>query len=250
MGALVLGATLGAALGCAHPMGFQHYGNFSQMMHSGQASGQVALSELGREPGVWGVGALADLRGEVIQIDGKLLVSPGSDPQGRVQPAGAQATATLFASARVNEWSTVPVPSTMDQAQFEAFVKAQAQARKLDTEQAFVFRVTGEYSQLTWHVVTGEKPTGAAAGHSPQGHGGHGSHGSGHANQQSGLTIFRHPQVSGQLVGVYSGARLEGVVTHPGERFHLHYIDNGMTVSGHVDQYTVRAGSMLWVPMN
>ncbi len=91
---------------------------------------------------------------------------------------------------------------------------------------------------------------GVAAGHSPQGHGSHGSHGSGHANQQSGLSIFRHPQASGQLVGIYSGGRLEGVVTHPGERFHLHYIDDGMTVSGHVDQYTVRAGSMLWVPMN
>lgn len=242
-----LGAlALGAGLAWAQPMGFQHHGNFTQMMRSGQAAGQVALSQLEGVPGVWGVGALAGLRGEVIQVDGRVLVSPGSDPQGRVQPPSAQASATLWASARVSEWAQVPVPSAMGQPQFEAFVQEQARAWKLDVEQPFVFRVTGGYSHLIWHVVTGEKPAGAAAVHSPQGHG---SHGGDHANQPSGQTVFRNPQASGQLVGVYSGAQLEGVVSHAGERFHLHYIDDGMKVSGHVDQYTVRAGSMLWVPL-
>lgn len=245
-----LGAlALVAGLAWAQPMGFQHHGNFTQMMRSGQAVGQVALSPLEGVPGGWGVGALADLRGEVIQVDGRVLVSHGSDPQGRVQPPGAQASATLWASARVSGWAQVPVPATMGQPQFEAFVQEQAQARKLDLEQPFVFRVTGGYSHLIWHVVTGEKPAGAAGGRTPQGDGGHGSHVSGHANQASGQTVFRNPRASGQLVGIYSGAQLEGVVSHAGERFHLHYIDDGMNVSGHVDQYTVRAGSMLWVPL-
>jgi hypothetical protein len=30
----------------------------------------------------------------------------------------------------------------------------------------------------------------------------------------------------------------------------VHYIDKNMTVSGHVDQYSVRAGSTLWLPKN
>jgi alpha-acetolactate decarboxylase len=237
---------LGAGIAWAQPMGFQHHGNFTQMMRSGQAAGQVALSQLDSAPGVWGVGALADLRGEVIQVDGRVLVSLGSDAQGQVVPAGGRASATLWASARVSEWAQVPVPSNMGQSQFEAFVKEQAQMHKLDLEQPFVFRVTGDYSHLIWHVVTGDKPEGAAGGHSPQAHG---SHGGGHANQQSGLKVFRYPQASGQLVGVYSGAQLEGVVSHAGERFHLHYIDDGMKISGHVDQFTVRAGSSLWVPL-
>lgn len=241
-----LGAlALWGGLAWAQPMGFQHHGNFTQMMRSGQAAGQVALSQLDTAPGTWGVGALADLRGEVIQVDGRLLVSLGSDPQGRVALPDAQASATLWASARVSGWAQIPVPSNMDQAQLEAFVKAQAQALKLDVEQPFVFRVTGDYAHLIWHVVTGEQPAGAAGGHAAQGHGGHGG---GHANQQSGLKVFRQPQASGQLVGVYSGAKLEGVVSHAGERFHLHYIDAGQRVSGHVDQYSVRAGATLWMP--
>ncbi|MCU0943337.1 MAG: acetolactate decarboxylase, partial [Hydrogenophaga sp.] len=129
---------------------------------------------------------------------------------------------------------------------FEAFVRKQAQSRQLDVEQPFVFRVTGDYAHLIWHVVTGENTGGSAGAHSSHGHG---RHGGGHANKQSGMKVFRNPAASGQLVGVYSGARLEGVVSHPGERFHLHYIDDGMTMSGHVDQYSVRAGATLWLPV-
>jgi alpha-acetolactate decarboxylase len=64
------------------------------------------------------------------------------------------------------------------------------------------------------------------------------------------MKVFRNPQANGQLVGVYSGAKLEGIVSHPGEHFHVHYIDKDMNMSGHVDQYTVRAGATLWLPKN
>jgi hypothetical protein len=132
----------------------------------------------------------------------------------------------------------------------EAFYKAvqkavddeQAKGRQIDLDQPFAFRITGSYSHLIWHVVTGGKPAGAAA-HGAQGHGGHG----GHANQQAGMKVFRSPQAEGQLVGIYSGARLEGVVSHPGERFHIHFVDAALKVSGHVDQYRVKSGSTLWL---
>jgi len=50
-------------------------------------------------------------------------------------------------------------------------------------------------------------------------------------------------------VAVYSGVQLEGVVSHPGERFHLHYADAGLSRSGHVDRYGVGAGAMLRLPV-
>ena len=70
----------------------------------------------------------------------------------------------------------------------------------------------------------------------------------GHANQKSGMKLFRQPVATGQLVGVYSGDKLEGVVSHPGEKFHVHYIDNDLKVSGHVDQYNIKANSVLLLP--
>lgn len=246
---LILAAiAMAATLAWAQPMGFRHYGHFMHMMHTGETAGQVQLSKLDTASGVWGVGALADLKGEIIQVDGKLLVSLGSDAQGKVHPPKSNDSAVLWASAKVNQWVSAKVLSDMSQAQFEAFTKEQAKAQKLDLEQPFVFRVSGEYAHLIWHVVTGEKS--ASGGHGAHGHGAQGGHGGGHVNQQSGMKVFRNPQANGQLIGVYSGAKLEGIVSHPGERFHVHYIDNDMTVSGHVDQYTVRAGATLWLPKN
>jgi alpha-acetolactate decarboxylase len=92
-------------------------------------------------------------------------------------------------------------------------------------------------------VLTGEKPQPGAGAHGAHGHA------AGHANKKSGMEVFRNPVASGQLVGVYSGEKLEGIVSHPGERFHIHYIDDAKTVSGHVDQYNVRKGATLWLPI-
>jgi len=251
---LIATMTLAASAAIAQVQDFKHFGNFKHMMQSGETTGQVLLSELPASAGVWGVGALAGLKGEIIQIDGKLLVSLGTDPKGAVLPPKANDSAVLWASAKVTDWDSAKVPTDMTQAQFEAFVTQQATARKIDLTQPFIFRVTGNYAHLIWHVVTGERPSGDAlqkSGHGASaasgGHGGHGGH-SGHANAQSGMKLFRSPLSAGQLVGVYSGDKLEGMITHPGEKFHLHYIDNDLKVSGHVDQYTVKAGSVLLLP--
>jgi hypothetical protein len=50
-------------------------------------------------------------------------------------------------------------------------------------------------------------------------------------------------------VGVYSGPALEGVVSHPGERLHIHYVDAAAAASGHVDRFSVGAGAVLKLPL-
>lgn len=224
------------------PFGFVHHGNFQRMMQAGDTAGQVALAALAQQGGSWGVGATAGLKGEIVQIDGRLLVSPGSDPHGRVRLPQDGEEAVLFASGRVQAWQDVVVPRDLDSAAFESFVQERAQALGLVRDQPFVFRVEGRFPHLLWHVVTGEKGPGG-------GHSGHGGHDAGHANQRSDMRVFRQPGASGQLIGIYSGAALEGAVSHPGERFHIHYADSGATVSGHVDRYSVAEGAVLRLPL-
>ncbi len=231
-----------AALATARPFDFVHVGNFQRMTQGGDSAGQVELRALPQGTGHWGLGATAGLQGEIVQLDGRLLVSPGSDAQGRTRPPEAQEQALLFAAARVAAWRDVVVPSDLDAAAFEAFLRQQAPTVGLSTEQPFVFRVEGRFPHLLWHVVTGEAP---AAG-SP---GGHGGHGAGHANARSGMRVFRQPGASGQLVGVYSGPALEGVVSHPGERLHIHFTEADATVSGHVDRFSIAAGAVLKLPL-
>jgi len=244
---LALGlVTAGLAIAASLPFELIHAGNFKRMIHTGDTAGRAAVSSLPQAPGTWGVGATAGLKGEIIQIDGQLLVSPGSAERGAVRAPVPGEEVVLWASARVVEWAEMPVPQNMDEAAFESYVRQQAQARGLSLEQPFPLRVKGEFPRLRWHVVTGEKPATAAAGSG--GHEGHGAHG-GHANAQTGMKVFHDPGAKGQLVGIYSGAALEGVVSHPGERLHLHYVNDQATASGHVDAYAVAAGAVLMLPV-
>ncbi len=240
----VIGTLLvaGWAVASTLPFAFVHHGSFQRMVHSGNTSGQVALAAIAQQGGTWGVGATAGLKGEIVQIDGRLLVSPGSDEQGRLRSPQEGEQAVLFASGRVQDWQDIAVPRDMDAAKFEAFVQERAVALGMALDQPFVFRVEGRFPHLLWHVVTGEPGPGG-------GQAGHGGHGGGHANQRSDLRLFRQPGASGQLIGVYSGAALEGVVSHPGERFHLHFADRDASVSGHVDRYSVAAGAVLKLPL-
>jgi alpha-acetolactate decarboxylase len=238
----------GAASASGAPFDFTHHGHFQRMMHTGQTAGQVALSAMPQPAGTWGVGATAGLKGEIVQIDGRLLVSPGSDEQGRVRPPQDGEQAVLFASGRVQAWQEVAVPRDMDAAAFEAFVQDQARALGIAPDQPFVFRVEGRFPHLLWHVVTGEPGSGDGHGAHNR-HGGHGGHGGGHANQRTDMRLFHQPEARGQLIGIYSGAALAGVVSHPGERFHVHYADAQATVSGHVDRYSVAAGAVLKLPL-
>jgi hypothetical protein len=221
---------------------FTAVGNFKRMNHTGDTGGQVRLADLPQSAGSWGMGALAGLKGELLLRDGRLLVSRGDDPLGRVTAAQAGDEAVLFAAARVRQWAEVPLPSDMSQRQFEAFVLEQAKALGLDGREPFPFLVQGRYPRLTWHVLTGQPARGVD--HAGHGHG-HGGGGGGGAGKR----LFEQPGAGGELVGMYSGVEFEGVVSHPGERFHIHYADDAARVSGHVDAYAVARGGLLRLPL-
>jgi alpha-acetolactate decarboxylase len=59
---------------------------------------------------------------------------------------------------------------------------------------------------------------------------------------------FSGAEAEGRLIGFYSGEELEGVVSHPGERFHVHYAGEDLQISGHLDSFGVRKGATLFLP--
>lgn len=106
----------------------------------------------------------------------------------------------------------------------------------LDEKQPFPFVVEGHNPALNWHVVTAAAPA-------------PGQHGGADANRHTATHVFDQPQASGRLASIYSGEALEGVVSHPGERFHVHFVDLSPGFSRHVDAYAVARGATLKLPL-
>jgi alpha-acetolactate decarboxylase len=221
------------------PAGVQAFGSFKRLAHTGDTAAKIALREVPATAGTYAVGALTGLRGEVLLWDGKLSVTRGHSPEGRTEAAVADDSATLLALAQVRAWDEVVVPADMKQPEFEAFVVKQAAARGLNSAEPFPFLVRGEFPAVLWHVVTG------AAG---SGHGDAGAHGGTHAQGHARNRVFDERNAAGVILGFYSGDALEGVISHPGERFHVHYAARDFSRSGHVDGYTVRGGAVLSLP--
>lgn len=233
---LILAAFVVTTPYAAEPFAIQTYGSFKQMSHTGETAGVVKLSALGNAKGAFGVGAIAGMRGEILLWDGKLLVSRGHSAKGETGPATATDEAVLFIGGKVDAWQEVPVTSDMTQAQFESFALASAKKLGLQSDKAFPFAVRSDKLNVTWHVVTGAAPA--------SGRHGSGMHDQGHAQAKT----FRETGVSGTLLGFHTGAALEGIASHPGERFHVHYANPDMSVSGHVDEYRVPGGATLMLP--
>lgn len=214
------------------------HGNFRHMMHTGETDGTVALDTL-TVPSSWGVGATAGLRGEVVIRDGAVLVSRGDDPDARLTPPEAGEQAVILAFGTVEDWQSVAIPHDMVPDRLTHFIEMQAQSLGLDTQGGFPVRIEGSFPQLVWHVVTGEAPA----------HGGHGTgHVGGHANSKSGMNLYDEARATGEIIGVYTGADLEGIASHPGERLHLHFVSADGTRSGHVDEIKISAGATLMLP--
>ena len=210
------------------------YGNFKRMVHTSDTSGKVALASIARSAGTYGVGALADLTGEILIWDGKFFVPLGETASGATQPPGTNDQAALLVTARVRGWYEAQVIQDMTQQEFEQFVINIARSKGIDINSPFPFIVFGEVTGYTWHVVTGKATR----------HGGGAQHGQGHATHRT----FTGTKTRGKLVGFYSAEEQEGVITHPGERFHVHYADDDLKTSGHLDNFGIAKGAKLLLP--
>jgi len=219
------------------PFEVNAYGSFTHMMHSGDTSPNVSLAGFDGQRGVYGVGAMQGLRGEVLIWDGRVLISRGHATDGATSAVNDSDQATLLATANVKHWREIAIPADMTQPQFEGFVKEQGRKAGLPADKPFPFIVKGPVLNYAWHVVAGPMAAGAAM---------HKASNPAHARLREFMGV-RFDQAL--LLGFYSGPDMEGAITHPGEQFHVHLADADLRSSGHVDRYGVGRAATLLLPV-
>jgi acetolactate decarboxylase len=218
---------LAAALCCTacatpeapRPAALRTWGSLREALRDGQTQGRVTLSSV-TAPGVYGVGAMAGLDGEITIVDGEPLVSRVRDGRVRTERSAA-GEATLLVTAQVSAWRDVAVTADVDPSQLDEFLAQSAEAAGLDPDAPFPFVIDGELRHLRLHVIAGECPIRARMlGAEPKS-----------------PPFARHfDRVRGKLVGIHA-RNASGVLTHHGSAVHLHAVVGHHELTGH-DEFT------------
>jgi hypothetical protein len=209
------------------PYDVETFGAFRNLVMRGDFSPKVNLADVMAKHPTTGVGALADALGEITIHDGKLIVSYGDGP-----PTGTSPTsAALLATASVDEWQSVPVPSDVPPEEIESFISMAAKSHGIDPAASFPFEVRGNIGPYAMHVNAA--PTKSEHG--------------------MGLPMAVTVQNSGErldslVAGLYVSADLMGIATHGGEHTHSHWVSIDMARTAHLDRWGLKAGAFLLIP--
>lgn len=231
------------------PFAFSVYGAFQRMMHAQDFSSKAQLGAVMQGGATEAVGAVSGLRGEITAIDGKLLVTYGAPCATCGHPG--EDSATLLATAKVAAWHhPIKLPSNLTAKALDDFIIAEAKKAGLDMNKPFPIRMTGTLTGVKMHVLRG--PGGPAKGHSS----GHAAaqaarHATGHRMGHGAIdqTDIAAERIDGTVVGFYAPAPLQGIVTHPGDPFHYHWVDAARTKTAHLDVFGMQAGAELQLPV-
>lgn len=184
-------------------------------MWEGQLSGLIAMDSLA-VPGIYGLGPLEYLQGEITLVDGRSFISYMENDSTVVVEESTHVSAPFFVHQHVSEWDTLVLGAdVVDLLTLDAFLTK----RYADREAPFFFRLKGKLTEATAHVM--DVPPGTIIN----------GPGDAHASQKR----FAVNDAEVELIGVFS-MQHKTVFTHHDSNIHVHLITSDRTLMGHLDR--------------
>lgn len=215
----------------------EHKGALYNIMHKGDLSAKVDLNEFESRDGLYGLGALENLKGEILILDGVSYVSfcemKDSLKVNTIKKT-FEVKATLLVYSQVKNWIDIKIPlDVKSYKQFENFVSSEAIRQGLDTETPFPFLIDGEFDSFDWHVIDWKK---GDLEHSHDKH------------IQAGLNGTKQNS-NGIVLGFYSNKH-HSIYTHHTTNMHLHIKTDKNDLVGHVDDLIIGNRAILRLPIS
>lgn len=209
-------------------------GALRAMFHEGQTGAMVSLDSLLPNPDLYGVGALADLSGEVTVIGGRVYLSypEGAESARTETTLRANVAATLLVTSEVRSWQSVVTDRAIRFEELDDEIVRLATAAGMSRSARFPFLLEGTFEDLRWHVIDGGRLTGG---------------GSSHQDHLAAAVKAERNRATAMLVGFYSETD-QGVFTHMGSRTHMHCVVDAPLSAGHVDHVDIPAGVTVKFP--
>lgn len=206
-------------------------GSMQTIMHQGDISSKANLADFRDVTHLYGLGAVENLKGEILILDGVPYVAAVRDSQLSIT-SSFDVHATLLVYASVKDWNSTAIPDSVGTyAQLEGFVEQAARAAAMNKEEPFPFMIEGTPESASWHVINWKD---GDTVHTHEKH------------RESGLqgTIQNQPVT---ILGFYSRHH-HGVFTHHSTNVHAHVIKADHTIAGHLDDIALGKGMVLNLP--
>ena len=214
----------------------EHKGALRNIMHKGDLSAKVDLKEFENREGLYGLGAVENLKGEILILDGEPFIS-SCELTDSIKVSSIKNTfdtkAALFVYSQVNNWIDIKIPfDVLTYQQLEEFIRTEAKHQGIDLEKPFPFLVNGQFDSFDWHIIDWKE---GDMEHS-------------HEKYYYFVPSSNHRLTKGRILGFYSNKH-HAIYTHHTTNMHLHIKTDDNNLVGHVDDLMLDNGTVLRLPL-
>ena len=213
------------------PFSVEYKGALKEIMHKGDLTAKVELSQLNDVKNLYALGAIENLKGEIQIFDGSPYNTFVHNNEIKFDRSFSK-KATLFVSSVVENWSSFQIPSEVKtMTELEKMIEKMATKNKIDTEQPFPFLIEGKVESVDWHVINWKD---GDLEHSHEKHIASGLNGK-----------IKNEMV--KMLGFYSDSH-HAIFTHHTTNMHIHMKMDNDSIAGHVDGLILGEKMILKLP--
>jgi len=186
------------------------------VMWKGELQGKILLDTIDDRKGLYGVGPLEGLRGEILLFNGVTYTSKVDSAGSPMVSTANNVKAPFFVYTHVNQWDTISLPPavhTIDQ--LDTYIDTSTQSYK----RPFAFRLSGKVKNLKYHIQN--LPPNTVVSNPKEAH--------------AGQVKYSLEAAEVDIFGFFSTEH-QGIFTHHDTNLHLHVLSKDLQHMGHMDQ--------------
>lgn len=243
--AIALGSMLtayAAIVGAKKEGQVEYIGAQKEIFKTGKAASVVSLEELSGKKGLFAIGPIDGLDGEITIFDSKPYITKVRGNDYTVDNT-LKHGAIFLVWTEQTAWIDVPVPATVKgYVDLQRFVKEQAQSAKIDVTKTFPFLMTGTPAEIKWHInidrTEGKPITKELFAKSKEGYV--------TKNEQVDIIGFYAEGHPGEFISQYAPAIKEGSGMQ--NFIHIHLVSKTSKAAGHIDDIVLGDTMVLRLP--
>ncbi|WP_435577879.1 acetolactate decarboxylase [Gilvibacter sp.] len=196
-------------------------GAMKNVMWKGELAGSIELDTVSDITGLYGLGPVSYLTGELLINNGKSYVSKVTSDSTMIVERTFNTTAPFFVYGNVTQWHQIDLPADVKTIQgLERFIDD----RTREFKRPFAFKLMGQVSSAIIHIQN--LPEGTKVSSPAEAH--------------QGQTNYNIENEDAEIIGFFSTEH-KGVFTHHDSFLHMHLITKDESKMGHLDELEIGA---------